>query len=306
METIHTILRSNVGNRYLLYVNESLDKSMDIHSWNRESVKKVITLASVMNSYVEGTASYLKICGQTVRNNLKQQNPDDVLEYNESIIKAMKDMGAFKKPVIVAIDWHDIMYYGDPKAEGVKGTKEKKGTSWAYQFATASVVIDDKKFTIAVTPVAAHESIVEHVRRLLSEIFELGIKVKLLLLDAGYYSVKVIKLLNSSGIKFIMRMPDIGKFKDGDDLMYTSDSHKTSEQATFRVVAFNGRNRAGRTELFVFATNTDLKAKKIRKMFRKRWAIETSYRMINQFLPKTTSKFYSLRRLYFLPCCALL
>ncbi|MGC9145090.1 MAG: transposase [Nitrososphaeria archaeon] len=146
----------------------------------------------------------------------------------------------------------------------------------------------------------------EHVRRLLSEIFELGIKVELLLLDAGYYSIEVIKLLNSSGIKFIMRMPDIGKFKDGDDLMYTTDSHKTSEQATFRVVAFNGRNRAGRTELFVFATNTDLKAKKIRKMFRKRWAIETSYRMINQFLPKTTSKFYSLRRLYFLPCCALL
>jgi len=117
METIHTILRSNVGNRYLLYVNESLDKSMNIHSWDRESVKKVITLASVMNSYVEGTASFLKICGQTVRNNLKQQNPDNVLEYNESIIKAMKDMGAFKKPVIVAIDWHDIMYYGDPKAE---------------------------------------------------------------------------------------------------------------------------------------------------------------------------------------------
>jgi len=34
-------------------------------------------------------------------------------------------------------------------------------------------------------------------------------------------------------------------------------------------------------------------------MFRKRFAIETSYRMINQFLPKTTSKLYSLRKLYF-------
>ena len=34
-------------------------------------------------------------------------------------------------------------------------------------------------------------------------------------------------------------------------------------------------------------------------MFRKRWAIETSYRMINQFLPKTASKLHSLRKLYF-------
>jgi hypothetical protein len=39
--------------------------------------------------------------------------------------------------------------------------------------------------------------------------------------------------------------------------------------------------------------------KAIRRMFRKRFAIETSYRMINQFLPKTTSKLYSLRKLYF-------
>ncbi|MFP3131625.1 MAG: hypothetical protein RXR51_08645 [Nitrososphaeria archaeon] len=34
-------------------------------------------------------------------------------------------------------------------------------------------------------------------------------------------------------------------------------------------------------------------------MFKKRFAIEASYRMINQFLPKTASKLYSLRKLYF-------
>lgn len=187
------------------------------------------------------------------------------------------------------------------KLKELKEQSQKKGTSWAYQFATTSVVVDDKKFTIAVTPIMPHESIVEHVKKLLEKVLELGIKIEFLLLDAGYYSVKVIKLLNSLGTRFIMRMPDTGKFKDGDDLIYTTVSQRLPAhlQATFRVVAFNGRNRAGQTELFVFATNTDLKAKKIRKMFRKRWAIETSYRMINQFLPKTTSKFYNLRKLYF-------
>jgi len=34
----------------------------------------------------------------------------------------MREMGAFKKPVIVAMDWHDIMFYGDVNAEGVKVT----------------------------------------------------------------------------------------------------------------------------------------------------------------------------------------
>ncbi len=95
-----------------------------------------------------------------------------------------------------------------------------------------------------------------------------------------------------------MRMPNSGKIRAGTDFLYTANSHKL-EQATFRVVAMNGRDRLGRTELFIFATNTNMKPKEIRKVFRKRWRIETSYRMINMFLPRTTSKLYSIRKLYF-------
>jgi len=79
------------------------------------------------------------------------------------------------------------------------------------------------------------------------------------------HTVDIIDYLKAKGINFIMRA--IGKFKYEDDLIYK--------------------------------TNTDLKPKAIRRMFRKRFAIETSYRMINQFLPKTMSKLYSLRKLYF-------
>ncbi|MGC9069302.1 MAG: hypothetical protein ACP5IZ_10075 [Thermoprotei archaeon] len=57
---MHTILRSNNGSKYLSYVNGSLDGSMNIHAWNKESVKKVIILTSITDSYVESTASFLK------------------------------------------------------------------------------------------------------------------------------------------------------------------------------------------------------------------------------------------------------
>ena len=39
------------------------------------------------------------------------------------------------------------------------------------------------------------------------------------------------------------------------------------------------------------------------EMFRKRWGIETGYRMIDQFLPKTTSKNYIVRMFYFFFGC---
>ncbi|MFP3222714.1 MAG: hypothetical protein RXR21_03465 [Nitrososphaeria archaeon] len=108
---INSILRSNNGNKYLLYIYESIDKAMNIKARNRESIKKVIVLSSITNSYVEGTASSVDACGQTVRNNLKQQDPERVLKYNEEVIKKMREMGAFRKHVIVAMDWHDIMFY---------------------------------------------------------------------------------------------------------------------------------------------------------------------------------------------------
>ena len=90
-------------------------------------------------------------------------------------------------------------------------------------------------------------------RRLLSKVFELGIEVKVLLLDAGYYAVDIIiNYLNANGINFIMRAK--GKFKDSDDLIYTTSSERKrpEEQATIRMVAIKGRN-----ELLVFAKNTE-------------------------------------------------
>ena len=84
---------------------------MNIKARDRESIKKVIVLSSITNSYVKGTAPSIDVCGQTVRNKLKEQDPESVLKYSEEIIKKMKEMGTFRKPVIVAMDSHDIMFY---------------------------------------------------------------------------------------------------------------------------------------------------------------------------------------------------
>ena len=56
MQTISSILRSNIGNKYLLYIYESIEKAMNIKARDRESIKKVIVLSSITNSYVERTA----------------------------------------------------------------------------------------------------------------------------------------------------------------------------------------------------------------------------------------------------------
>ncbi len=299
VNTLSTILRSGKGNEYLLSVKQELFSALEINARDPDSVVDTLVLSSLMNSYVEGSASAMGLCGQTVRNSLKQQDPDDLLQLNDEIIK--EDKGKYlRKPLILAIDWHDVMYYGDPEADGVIGTQPRKGTHWACKYGSISMAAGKCSPTLVVASIIKGDGRLDHVRRLLEHVLGLGLKVKLLLLDGGYYSADVINYLNSAGIKFIMRMPNSGKINAGSDFLYTTNAtHRSKdEQATFRVVAVNGVDRYGHSELFIFATNTDIKPNEIRKMFRKRWRIETSYRMINMFLPRSTSRIYS-RRLYF-------
>ncbi|MEM3101723.1 MAG: transposase [Candidatus Nitrosotenuis sp.] len=51
---------------------------------------------------------------------------------------------------------------------------------------------------------------------------------------------------------------------------------------------------------YYLATNMKHDANKLLDMYRNRWGIETSYRVIEQFMPQTTSKAYVIRLFYFL------
>jgi hypothetical protein len=286
-----------------LYFKEWTGKLFEFKGTRRkDDVVRVLLLASLNNGYVEGSAQLLDVCGQTVRNHLKYQEPQRFLQVNRELVDRMKKLGALSKPLILAVDWHDEMYYGDPAAEGVVGTMPKNGSCRAYRFATASVLLNGERVTLAVTPML-DKSLLGHVKRLLQCVFKLGVKVKLLLFDRGYYSADLIRYLDSLGLKYVMHIPWFKKgLKAGEDRTYMTTTHKRkrSEQAVFRLVTLKEKNK-----LLVFATNTGLRLKRIRKTFRRRWGIETSYRMIGMFLAKTTSKLYRLRKLYFYLAVAL-
>lgn len=280
-----------------LYLKDWTNKFLQTKNPKRkQDITKVLLSAAFNNHYVEGCANTLNVCGQTVRNHLKQQDPNRLLQVNQQIIHEMKKKGALSKPLTLAVDWHDEMYYGDPKAEGVVGAMPKNGSFFAYRFATISVLLNGERLTLATVPML-DRCIFLHVKHLLDCVFELGLSIELLLFDRGYFSTELINYLNGSKIKFIMHMPwHREALKPATDMLYTTTSHKKTrvEQASFRVVAVEQNGR-----VLVFATNTSFRRRKLHRLFRKRWGIETSYRLIGLFLAKTTSKLYVLRRLYF-------
>jgi len=280
-----------------LYLKDWTNKLLQCKNPKRkQDIAKVLITAAFDNDYIEGCASTLHVCGQTVRNHLKQQDPQHLLAVNQQIIREMKKKGALSKPLILAVDWHDEMYYGNPAAEGIVGAMPKQGSCLAYRFATISVLLNGERLTLAVVPML-DRCIFWHVKRLLDCVFELGLSIELLLFDRGYFSTELINYLKDAKIKFIMHMPwHREPLKPGIDMVYTTTSHKKArvEQASFRVVAVEQKGK-----VLVFATNTSFRRRKLHRLFRKRWGIETSYRLIGLFLAKTTSKLYALRKLYF-------
>jgi hypothetical protein len=294
--------RKRDGAKAYLYFKKQAEALFDFRgARNAEDTSRVTLLACLNNGYIEGSADTLNLCGQTVRNHLKHQEPERILQANTDLLQEMKRYGAFSRLLTLAIDLHDEMYYGDPETQGVAGTRPKRGSYYAYRFATASVLLDGQRFTLAVQPIDKL-SVLEHVRQLISQVLDLGIRVRLILFDRGYFSTALINYLNTLPFDYIIQLPaSIKGLKEGEDRLYTTRRHGTRkrDQATFRLVTLRGRDFHGKVKLFIFATNTSLKPRRIRRLFRKRWGIETSYRMIRKFLAKTTSRRYRVRLLYF-------
>ena len=293
--------RAHTTPNYINFV-QSIKESLNFGDSRSENLTlKTILLACMDNSYVEGSSQLTNISGQTVRNHLRDKNPEGLLQINADLIATMREKGLFRKPLIVAMDWHDEMYYGDIDAYGVIGTKNKAGTNYAYEYATASIVVKGIRFVIAAIPVMKR-TILDMVSRLLDIIESHGIKISSLLMDGGFFSADLINYLNSIGMNFVMHAPKLGKECKGEeiDVEYRTSSHnrRKKDQASFSVVSIYGHTRKGWI-LYVFATNMDISPEKLLKLYRKRWGIETGYRMIRKFLARTTSKRHNIRLLYF-------
>src|SRR3954468_17384459 len=111
-----------------------------------------------------------------------------------------------QRPQRLAIDLTLISYHGQPfrdLAEIYRG-QAKDGTSHFHAYATAYVIRQGQRYTVALTGVTKGEPLQEVVQRLLRQAAGAGIRPRLLLLDRGFYSVAVVRYLQQARYPFLM------------------------------------------------------------------------------------------------------
>jgi len=264
--------------------------------------------------------------GDTLLLRLKQisrQKAKSMLsKLNRQVISAAKDKGAFRKKVIVAIDLTFIPYYGKKLTHWVVGGKPKKGTSYFHCWATLRIVSSGRRFTVKARPVKRDEfdaeSMAKIVLELLAEAKACGVHIDLVLLDKGFCWREVIAALKASGDKFLVaakrdkqvKEAILDYFRTRKGQVRRFSKGKGEEKVTFNLPIHRFKKRRRRRvrnilELYgAFATNLGFKEavrvwSRLPQDYRRRWGIETGYRVDGEFRAKTTSTDERLRFIYY-------
>lgn len=219
----------------------------------------------------------------------------------------------------VAIDWHLSPYYGKPhqsRNELYYG-KPRQGTKHFHAYATACLIEHGQRYTVALSWVRRHESMVTVLRRLLARMRELGLKIKLVLLDRAFFNVSVIGFLQEEKLPFLMpvmlrgRPPKKGRKPTGLRAIrgrpagwYQHTLKNKQCEATFSVcVGYrthkNRKDRKRKQQKLLFAAwRVNGSPTDIREQYRKRFGIEASYRQMRQAKVYTCTRQPHVRLLF--------
>jgi hypothetical protein len=314
-------------------LNEHLKFSAAKNSlYKTSNINYCLIQLSLSEGYAEsGLANLQEKCspknnvptGRTFRARIERLKETQIREAltnsNDQVLQVIKSYGVFKRKAVVAIDYTRDLFYGNPNTKNVVGGKQEKGTPWGYCYASIDVVEAGRRLTLYTLTVNQFTEKAQAVEKLITEAKARGVHIGLVLLDRAFFTIDVITTLLKLKVYFIMPAVKNSKVKEA---MQNYDKKEPTKRFTLgdqrKNVRFNlviyprtaeqlpkNKKLNARDLYFGFATNlpgslaTELPAF-IPCEYRRRWGIETGFRVQDNVMAKTTSKKYMVRLLYHL------
>ena len=226
--------------------------------------------------------------------------------HREPLLKAWRS-GLLGGPVDIAIDFTDEPWYGKDLPFIVRSEADR-GTTRFIRWASVSILADPVRFVAATAPVFPGTSKTEVIEFLLGELPP-WLKFRRAYLDRGFFSVDVLTMLEENGIGYVVAARKTSRVKRA--IRSLLRWGKTSTKYTVRSLSdsvgttlFINVNEKG--EVATFVTNLPVKdAERLARAYRKRWGIETAFRVKNGFRAKTCARTYPVRFALYMMAMAL-
>jgi hypothetical protein len=295
------------------FINNSLDLSDDKFEITGYELLSPLLNAVAYNTYVETIGNKADTLYLRCKESLISTMIYSYLNYIKGVSNKFK---LNEKEVVLAFDYTEEDFYGDVQGFDIHGWTRKDAVTGHFKFITCSIISDDipEKIPLISVPIRLghyKSSVILHCLSLIKDYIG---KINLILFDRGFYDKDLMYELTKSNYPYLIFVP---QHKDKKEILYPM---KIGEQVAiyndFKVnknqSKYAGENiliflkqiydpRSEKNYDWVFATNVEeILLNNIIITYKKRWRIETQFRVQDEARIKCKSKDMKVRFFFFL------
>ena len=293
-------------------LQEYFELDMSSSDYEASDIWDVIVTAAVQQTTVETACGLLEQApsANTVRTAVKALLMDDEqlvkLEATvNALLVARLPKNLLKRARPCAVDFTDLPYHGQHEAddEYIRRGRAKSGTTHFHSFTTLCVVKANRRYTLALSLHRRSDTALEALKRVLDTACIAGLRIRRLLLDREFDNNAVVGYLLEQPFPTIMPLMIWGKKGGARRVLQGRKSHTTTytrhsvqygtHVLPITVVCRYKKGRFGDhgVQRFAYVTLGQLKLspRQVANEYRRRFGIETSYRLMNTLRARTTS-----------------
>jgi hypothetical protein len=270
-------------------------------------VLKGILEAGRTNSYVETISDK----ADTLHRHIKENSEKDLkraFEFNTR--KAIGRMGLGR--VILAFDVTEELYFGTNGGLNVRQIKHEKGADEAFSYLVLNI-IKPRPLPLMAIPYRQGDDITSLIKELIEYARTLRIIIECVLFDRGFYIGDLISYLSSINMKYLIFVPENKAMKRyieqtnylrSFNHLIGYNKYKSTWTTKTKIVIirdkyFNKKVKRWKKFYWCFATNLQSSFNLV-KIYKKRWQIETDFRVHDEARIKSKSNIPLIRYFYFL------
>ena len=296
------------GLRHFINGSLGLDRSYDISGFE---LSEHLLDAAAYNTYVETISNKADTLYLRIKNSLTGMTTDSYLAY----LKRLSDKFDWKeKEVMLAFDYTDEDFYGDVQGFSIHDWTGECGITGKFKFLTCSIVSDEipEKIPLISIPIDIGDYKSYAILHCLDLIKPHIGKIILILFDRGFYDKDLMYELSKNHFPYLIFVP---KSRDKKEILYSmdkgeqaiiihdftvnKDKTKYNEKTLLAFLKAIYDPKSEREYDWVFATNVEeTTLLNYIRTYKKRWRIETGYRVQDEAKIKCKSKEMKIR--YFL------
>jgi len=295
------------------FINDSLGLDYESNKVTGFELLDSLVSASAYNTYIETIGDKADTLYRRIKESPINMTTYSYLNYIKRLSAKLK---LNEKEVILAFDYTDEDFYGDVQGFDIHGWTGKDAVTGHFKFLTCSIISDDipEKIPLISIPIMVghyKSSVILHCLSLIKDYIG---KINLILFDRGFYDKDLMYELTKLNYPYLIFVP---KHKDKKEILYPMKieeqvaiyneftvNKNQSKYAGENILIFLKQVYDSRSEKnydWVFATNVEeVLLNNIVITYKKRWRIETQFRVQDEARIKCKSKDMKIRYFFFL------